>query len=115
MPITMVAFSIGAISLIGIPPAIGFVSKWYILMGALSTGQIFAVVVLILSTILNALYFLPIIYAAFFKNSEGNHKKMDEAPPAILAAMIATSTLCFVLFIFPDIFIQLGSQLAGIQ
>ncbi|CAA6808939.1 MAG: NADH-ubiquinone oxidoreductase chain L (EC, partial [uncultured Thiotrichaceae bacterium] len=67
MPWTMAAFTIGALSMIGVPPAVGFISKWYILMGAFQAEQLFAVGVIVLSTLLNAAYFIPIIYAAFFK------------------------------------------------
>ena len=56
--------------MIGVPPAAGFLSKWYILMGAFQAENTIAVVVIVLSTLLNAGYFLPIIYAAFFKEAD---------------------------------------------
>jgi multicomponent Na+:H+ antiporter subunit D len=67
MPYTMGAFTLGALSMIGIPPLGGFLSKWYIALGAIEAGQIPILIVLAGSTILNACYFLPIVYAAFFK------------------------------------------------
>src|SRR5690554_1081702 len=67
MPITMVAFAIGALSMIGVPPTAGFVSKWFIVAGAFQLENYFVVAVMILSTGLNAGYFLPIIYKAFFR------------------------------------------------
>ena len=66
MPITMTAFTIGAISMIGVPPTAGFVSKWYILAGAFQADNYVAVMTIIASTALNAAYFLPIIYMAWF-------------------------------------------------
>jgi multicomponent Na+:H+ antiporter subunit D len=66
MPWTMGAFTIGALSMIGLPPAAGFVSKWYMLSGAMAAQHWPAVAVIIASTLLNAGYFLPIVYRAFF-------------------------------------------------
>lgn len=67
MPFTMGAFTIGALSMIGLPPTAGFISKWYLLSAAWETEYVFVVVVIVLSTLLNAAYFLPIIYRAFFR------------------------------------------------
>jgi multicomponent Na+:H+ antiporter subunit D len=67
MPFTMGAFTIGALSMIGLPPTAGFISKWYLLSAAWETEYVFVVVVVVLSTLLNAAYFLPIIYRAFFR------------------------------------------------
>lgn len=67
MPFTMGAFAIGSLSMIGVPPTAGFISKWYLMGGAWETGYTFVVVVLLLSTALNAGYFLPIVWRAFFR------------------------------------------------
>ncbi|MFW5904736.1 MAG: proton-conducting transporter membrane subunit, partial [bacterium] len=67
MPWTMGAFAIGSLSMIGLPPTGGFVSKWYMLVGAFGAGAWLAVGVLVLSTLLNAGYFVPIVYRAFFR------------------------------------------------
>ena len=67
MPWTMGAFAVGALSMIGLPPTGGFVSKWYMLVGAFGAGAWLAVGVLVLSTLLNAGYFVPIVYRAFFR------------------------------------------------
>jgi hypothetical protein len=61
------AFAVGALSMIGLPPAAGFVSKWYMVSGAMAAGQWPAVAVIAASTLLNAGYFLPIVYRAFFR------------------------------------------------
>ena len=66
MPWTMGAFAIAALSMIGLPPAVGFVSKWYMLSGAMAAQHWLAVGVIAASTLLNAGYFLPIVYRAFF-------------------------------------------------
>jgi multicomponent Na+:H+ antiporter subunit D len=108
MPITMTAFAIGALSLIGIPPAVGFISKWYIISGAASAGHMWVIAVFIVSTLLNAAYFLPIVYAAFFRvaRDEATH---GEAPLPMVIAMIVTATLTIGLFFFPDIPLRLAS------
>ncbi|MEJ2390699.1 MAG: proton-conducting transporter membrane subunit, partial [Gammaproteobacteria bacterium] len=67
MPWTMTAFTIGAFGMIGAPPVAGFVSKWYLGLGALQAGQGWVVIVLALSSLLNAMYFLPILHAAWFR------------------------------------------------
>jgi len=66
MPLTMAAFTIGALGMIGIPPVAGFVTKWYLGIGALEAGEGWCVVVLLASSLLNAAYFLPIVYDAWF-------------------------------------------------
>ena len=111
MPITMVAFTIGALSLIGIPPAIGFISKWYIISGAADSGAYWAVAVLITSTLLNAGYFLPIVHAAFFKppRDEASH---GEAPLPIVIDLVMTASLTIALFFFADLPLELAGALA---
>jgi len=71
MPWTMVAFTVGAFGMIGAPPLVGFISKWYLGLGALEAGQGWVVWVLAVSSALNAAYFLPILYAAWFKAPAG--------------------------------------------
>jgi multicomponent Na+:H+ antiporter subunit D len=67
MPWTMAAFTVGAFGMIGAPPIAGFISKWYIGLGALNTGQGWVILVLAGSSLLNASYFLPILHRAWFR------------------------------------------------
>jgi len=115
MPWTMAAFTIGAISMIGLPPTAGFLSKWYMLMGAFQQEQLFAVLVIIASTLLNAAYFIPIIYAAWFKKAEqgGDTVIHGEAPKAIVFALMITASLTLLLFFFPEVPLQLANSLIG--
>lgn len=116
MPITMTAFTIGALSMIGLPPTAGFVSKWYIIQGAMSTDNFVALAVIILSTLLNAGYFLPIIYAAFFKKPDipsGHHDDHGEAPLGIIIAITCTASLTLLMFFFPDVALNLARQMIG--
>ena len=108
MPITMIAFSIAAISMIGLPPAAGFITKFYILDGAVQTSHYFAIIVLLLSTMLNAAYFLPIIYAAFFKKETQKTKNHGEAPIAIVIAISITALLTIGFFFYPTLFLLLS-------
>lgn len=68
MPLTMVAFTIGAFGMIGLPPVAGFISKWYLGIGAATANDYFFVFVLMMSSLLNAAYFLPLVHAAWFKD-----------------------------------------------
>ncbi len=71
MPWTMAAFTVGAFGMIGVPPTAGFISKWYLAIGAAAAEQPWYIVVLIISSLLNGAYFLPIIYAVWFKEPAG--------------------------------------------
>jgi multicomponent Na+:H+ antiporter subunit D len=70
MPLTMGAFTIAALGMIGVPPVAGFVSKWYLGIGGIDAGHLWVVVILGVSSVLNAMYFLPIIAAAWFHPPE---------------------------------------------
>ncbi|HEY7775970.1 MAG TPA: proton-conducting transporter membrane subunit, partial [Kineobactrum sp.] len=94
MPITMAAFTIGALSMIGVPPTAGFVSKWFILAGAFQAENYLAIFTIIASTALNAMYFLPIIYFAWLSPpAAGVDMDHGEAPGAILLALSVTAGL----------------------
>lgn len=66
MPLTSAAFTIGAFGMIGIPPTAGFVSKWYLGWGAMEAGAPWVLAVLLTSSALNAIYFLPIVHKLWF-------------------------------------------------
>ncbi len=82
MPWTMGAFAIAALSMIGVPPTAGFISKWYILLGANAAQNWVAIGVLVASTVLNAAYFLPIVWRAFWRAppAGGAHAHGDALP-----------------------------------
>ena len=110
MPITMTAFAIGSLSVIGLPVTGGLVSKWYLVMGTAQSGQIALLVVFLISSILNACYFLPIVYRAFFCRPEeslyeGGHQ---EAPLACLIPLCITALLSVLSFFNPGLFIELA-------
>ncbi len=117
MPWTMTAFAIASLSMIGIPPTVGFLSKWYIFSGALETGQWVAIAVIIISTLLNAAYFLPIVYRAFFRLPEANEPGQavhGEAPLAMVLALSLTALFTVLLFFWPQVPLSLAFMLAEI-
>ena len=103
MPITMGAFMIGSLSVIGLPPLGGFISKWYLALGALDRDMTWVVVVLLVSSLLNVFYLLPVAVTAFFRDPEGDKETgMKEAPMACVVPLAITAIGCFVLFFFAE-------------
>ena len=111
MPLTMLAFTIGALSMIGVPPTGGFVSKWYILAGAFEADNYVAIMTIIVSTALNAAYFLPIVYMAWFeRETVPPATPHGEAPwPAVLALTL-TAALTLLFFFFNGPVLELERQ-----
>ena len=114
MPWTMGAFTIGALSMIGLPPAVGFVSKWYMLSGAMAQAEWAAVAVIVASTLLNAGYFLPVVYRAFFVAPHSNDARHGEAPLPIVVALTLTAAGTIALFFFPDVPLALARGAIGV-
>jgi multicomponent Na+:H+ antiporter subunit D len=115
MPVTFGAFFIGSLSIIGLPPFGGMWSKWYLGLGTIEAGQWLLLVVLLVSSLLNIAYLLPVPIRAFFgKAKDGTtYTQIREAPASCLAAMIVTSLACLVLFFYPEPFYQLAMTIAG--
>ena len=112
MPWTMGAFTIGALSMIGVPPTGGFVSKWFILAGAFQANDYLAIATIVLSTALNAAYFLPIIYLAWFTREPAEVvNEHGEAPWPAVAATVFTASLALLFFFFNAPVLELETQL----
>ncbi len=112
MPWTFAAFAVGALSMIGLPPAAGFVSKWYIVGGALQAGHWPALAAIAASTLLNAAYFLPIVYRAFFVAPPAGDAPHGEAPATMVAALLSSAALTVLLFFFADLPLALAARVA---
>jgi multicomponent Na+:H+ antiporter subunit D len=113
MPFTMAAFAIGSLSMIGLPPTSGFISKWYLFFGAVEAHQIPVIVVLLASIVLNAWYFLPIVYAAFFKKPDpGEPTGRKEAPAFMLVPLMVTAAGALVLLFWPSLVFELAGMIA---
>jgi multicomponent Na+:H+ antiporter subunit D len=119
MPWTMTAFTIGAFGMIGVPPLAGFLSKWYMAIGAIEARNIPILIVLFASTILNAAYFLPIIYKAFFESSPipqslgaaANHEADEiRETPFIVVPLMFTAIGSILIGLFPYYFLELAKR-----
>lgn len=114
MPYTMAAFAIGAMSVIGLPLTGGLISKFYLVYGTVEGQQYWMTAVYLISSLLNAAYFFPIIFRAFFTKEpdpafDGGVK---EAHPACVAALLFTAGCSVMLFFYPGPFYQLADQTA---
>jgi len=102
MPVTMFAFLVGSLSIIGMPPLGGSWSKWFLAMGALDAGHRAAFSVLMLSSLLSVAYLMPIVARAFFMPPEASSPSagstLQEAPLACLIAIGLTALMCVALF-----------------
>lgn len=104
MPLTTLAFTVGALGMIGVPPLAGFITKWYLASGALAVGQDWVLLVLAASSLLNAAYFLPILYRAWFLDPVGpwpdeQHQAHQGAETHWMLLWPALSTAAFALVI----------------
>jgi multicomponent Na+:H+ antiporter subunit D len=103
MPVTLGVFTLAAIGLAGIPPLNGFVSKWLLGQGALDANMGIYLGLLLLSGLLNAGYFFPIIRRAFFMQSE-KPLKFAEARLLLVIPLVVTAALSLLLGLAPDAF-----------
>lgn len=106
MPWTMAAFGVGSIGLAGIPPVNGFISKWFLGSGVVESGYPIILAVLVLSGILNAAYFLPIIQRAFFRKGKDLEGR-SEASLFMVVPLVITALLSLALGIYPDLFLRI--------
>ena len=125
MPVTLFAFFIGAVSVIGLPPLGGAWSKWFLAMGALQADQVILVAVLMISTLLNIAYLMPVVARGFFCAAQPNRTQpaasgvsndapiadhhgarvrepLLEAPLFCLVPLCITAAGCIVLFFYAD-------------
>jgi multicomponent Na+:H+ antiporter subunit D len=110
MPLTMGAFFIGALSVIGLPPCGGFISKWHLVIGTLEADRIVFLWVILISSLLNAAYFLPIVYQAFFCHPEESlfPRQVREAPRWCIVPPLFTAAVSVILFFHPQPFLHLA-------
>lgn len=119
MPVTMWCFTLVSITLVGIPPTSGFISKWYLAEGSLRSGidfySWFGPVVLLLSAMLTAGYLLPISIRAFFPGDGYDYKKLQKKEPNLLmtAPMVLFTAAAVLLGMFPGPFMVFVQNLAA--
>jgi len=114
MPWTMGAFTVAAVGLAGLPPVNGFVSKWQLGLGSLQAGELLPLAVLLLSGLLNAGYFAPIIVRAFLKAPAAPYEH-GEASRAMVVPLLVTALLSLLLGVFPDLFFHFHRLAASIS
>ncbi|MEX1035414.1 MAG: proton-conducting transporter membrane subunit, partial [Sneathiella sp.] len=117
MPVTFIAFLIGALSIIGLPPLGGSWSKFYLMMGAVEADEIYLMIVLLVSSLLNIAYLLPIVARGFFypplgqidepapvgyEKSDFSWRNIQEAPLFCVLPPVLTAIACVVLFFLAD-------------
>jgi len=111
MPWTMGAFFLASLSIVGLPPMGGMWSKWYLALGAIDAGYVVLVGVLMVSSLLNIAYLMPVPIRAFVgKADAGSAIKTREAPIACLFAIGVTVIGCVALFFNPTWIVQLAHQ-----
>ena len=110
MPFTFIAFGIGALSIIGLPPLGGAWSKWQLALGAAETSQILLIIVLMASSLLNVAYLMPVAIRAFMPAPSKNegatantaNSRIDEAPMLCVVPLCITAFACILLFFYAD-------------
>lgn len=116
MPFTMGAFAIGAMSVTGLPPTGGLLSKIYLVWGAAEADQIALLCVYLVSSVLNGVYFFPIVYRAFFKPAPADSLPgLREAPKACVAPLVFTASMSVLFFFFPGVLLELSSFLLSAE
>lgn len=115
MPWTFGAFALASLSMIGMPPACGFVSKWFLVNGAVGIDNMLLLAALLTSTLLNAAYFGPVVYKAFFEKAiNSNEQEMvSEAPLAMLLPLVLTAVISVLLGLYPAPFLNLIHVFGG--
>ena len=115
MPFTFAAFAIASLSMIGAPPVAGFVTKWYLLTGALDAGQLGILVILLGSTLLNVGYFAPVTFKAFFgKPPAGEvYTGIREAPLTMVIPLMIAAIISVVIGIYPDFIMNFVKAVTG--
>jgi len=110
MPWTMAAFAIASLSLVGIPPASGFVSKWYLAVGSLERGSPWLLGVLLTSSLLTAGYLGPIVYKAYFEEApDPEHHEIREVPWMVIP-LVLTAVASLLLGMYPDPVLKLAGR-----
>ncbi|WP_305044839.1 monovalent cation/H+ antiporter subunit D family protein [Geoalkalibacter sp.] len=118
MPLTMIAFGLASLSMIGAPPVSGFVSKWYLALGAMDVNSMVLLGVLLASSLLNAGYFAPVFLKAFFgKPLPGDEATGSlEGRPLVLlmvVPLLITGLISVLIGIWPDLFLNTIKLMVG--
>jgi multicomponent Na+:H+ antiporter subunit D len=102
MPWTMAAFTLATVSLVGIPPASGFVSKWYLAVGSMERGSVWTLAVLLISSLLSAAYLIPIVYRAYFEELPDAAEHSVVEVPWMVVPLVLTALASVLLGLYPN-------------
>jgi len=100
LPLTMAAFTVAALSMIGLPPTAGFFSKYYLALAAIESGQWAFLVALVLSSLLGAVYFFRVMERAYLMERDESASETRELPWAMLAPILALAVMVLLLGVF---------------
>ena len=106
MPITLGAFALASLGMAGLPPIIGFVSKWHLALGVTEAGYPVFMTFLLISGLLNMAYLFPVVYRAFIARSP-SFSRFDEASWFMVVPLAVTGVFSLVLGIVPNTPLQL--------
>ncbi len=98
LPYTCLLMSLGAFIMVGLPPTIGFISKWYLVIGIIESNQLYLLIIIIASTILNASYYFPLIYRSYFITNNINVEIKNEEDIQLIAPVIIIGLISIILF-----------------
>ena len=120
MPVTMGAFVVASLCIIGLPPLGGVWSKWYLATATVDAGEWALLGVLLVSSLLSIAYLLVVPLRAFSppageEGAEGAASEVREAPMPCLVAIVITAAGCLALFVYPEPFFGLVNQVAGVR
>jgi multicomponent Na+:H+ antiporter subunit D len=118
MPVTMAAFALASLSMIGVPPVSGFVSKWYLALGAMDISNMILLAVLLISSLLNAGYFVPVTFKAFFGTplaTDTGTGSLERQPLILLMVvpLLITGIISVMIGIWPDLFLNTIKLMVG--
>jgi len=118
MPVTMAAFALASLSMIGVPPVSGFVSKWYLALGAMDIGNMILLAVLLISSLLNAGYFVPVVVKSFFGKplpTDTDVSSLERQPLVLLMVvpLLITGIISVMIGIWPDLFLNTIKLMVG--
>ena len=110
MPWTMAAFAVASLSLVGIPPASGFVSKWYLALGSVQRGSVWLLGVLLVSSLLNAAYLGPVVFKAYFEEAPDLAPDAVFEVPWMVIPLVLTALASLLLGVYPDPVLALAGR-----
>ncbi len=112
-PVMGLALAVCLLSLVGMPPMVGFWSKVYLFLSVFDVGLVWLVIIGLLNSALAAYYYLKVVHAMYLKPAVADGKPLGADPPLALAMLVAVIGI-FVSGLVPGPFIQLASQAAGV-